>query len=237
MSGRPVNKILVAGGAGGSALSEIVALARQKGVPVQKTDRRQLDKLARGANHQGVVARAAAKEYAELEDIVRISKTKLPLVILLDGVQDPHNLGAVLRVADAAGASGVVIPVRRSAQLTAAVARASAGAHEYVPVARVTNLAQALGRLKESGFWAVGADAAAGQTLWEADLEGPLAIVIGGEGRGISRLVKERCDILVRVPMLGRVSSLNASVACALLAYEVLRRKETAARGTGFSSR
>ncbi len=218
-------------------MSEIVALARQKGIPVQKADRRQLDRLARGTNHQGVVAKAAVKDYAELEDITRVPAGRVPLLILLDGVQDPHNLGAVLRVADAAGASGVVIPKRRSAQLTAAVARSSAGAHEYVPVARVTNIAEAVLRLKKDGFWVVGADAAAGQTLWEARLDGPVAIVVGGEGKGISRLVKERCDILVRVPMLGRVSSLNASVAAALLAYEVLRRKEIAARGTGFPPR
>lgn len=207
-------------------LTTVLAKAREKGIPVQQVDRERLEWLA-GPGHQGVVAYAAAKEYVELEDLLERAKAsgEAPLIIVADSLEDPHNLGSILRTADAAGAHGVVIAKHRTVGLTSTVAKTSAGAVEYVPVARVSNLVQALGQLKEAGLWVVGADQGAEQEFTGARLTGPLAVVIGGEGAGLSRLVKERCDFLVRLPMHGRVNSLNAGVATAVLLYEVLRQR------------
>lgn len=193
---------------------------------MQKVDRQRLEKFASGTAHQGVLAFLAAKEYVEVDDILAcVSPGEVPLLIILDEISDPHNLGAILRSADAAGAHGVVIPRRRSAPLTPTVAKASAGAIEYVKVARVANLPQTIEGLKKKGLWIIGAEANGEDLYWDAKLDGPLALVIGGEGKGLGRLVKERCDSIVRLPMNGQVNSLNASVAAALLVYEVLRQR------------
>ncbi|GAB6158618.1 23S rRNA (guanosine(2251)-2'-O)-methyltransferase RlmB [Desulfotomaculum varum] len=226
-AGRPINKILAAKGTAAGPLAEILHLAREKNIPVQMVERAHLDKLNQGISHQGVIAFAAARGYVEVEDILATAHARGqdPFIVLLDEINDPHNLGAILRTVDAAGAHGVIIPQRRSVALTSAVARASAGAVEYVPVARVTNLDQTIRQLQEKGLWVVGADMAGPQVYWQAKLTGPLLLVIGGEGKGIGRLIKERCDMLVRLPMAGRVGSLNASVAAALLIYEVVRQR------------
>lgn len=210
-------------------LQEIFTTARDRKIPVQKVDRQRLEKFASGVAHQGVLVFLAAKEYVEVDDILAgISPGEAPFLIILDEISDPHNLGAILRTADAAGAHGVVIPRRRSAPLTPTVAKSSAGAIEYVQVARVANLPQTIEGLKKKGLWIVGADADGEDVFWDARLNGPLALVIGGEDKGLGRLVKERCDSLVRLPMSGRVNSLNASVATALLSYEVLRQRRRA---------
>lgn len=223
---RPVNKILIAEGPLSGALQEIFVMARRKNIPVQKVDRRRLNKIASETAHQGVVALTAAKEYVDINDILNgVRPGEVPFLIILNEIHDPHNLGAILRTADAAGVHGVIIPRRRSVPLTSAVAKSSAGAVEYVPVARVANIAQTIEFLKEKGLWVVGADADGPELFWDARLDGPLALVIGGEDKGLGRLVKERCDILVHLPMSGQVNSLNASVAAALLAYETVRQR------------
>ncbi|MFO7312003.1 MAG: 23S rRNA (guanosine(2251)-2'-O)-methyltransferase RlmB [Bacillota bacterium] len=233
LAGRPVERLLVAEGAGGASLAEIVRLAAERGIAVQYADRRRLDRLAEGQVHQGVVAIAAPKAYVPLEEILARAQAQgePPLLLLLDEVQDPHNLGSLLRSADGAGAHGVVIPKRRSAGLTMTVARTSAGAVEYVPVAQVPNLVQAIRTLKERGLWVVGADMAGEQDLWDADLTGPLAVVIGGEDKGLGRLVRESCDFLIRIPMRGRVNSLNAGVAGAVILFEIARQRRGGGRG------
>lgn len=226
-SNRSINKLLVAKGVSGGSLSEIRARAGEKRIPIQEVERTHLDTLAESTRHQGVLLFAAARDYVEVEDILAkaASLNQTPLIVLLDEVEDPHNLGAILRSADGAGAHGVIIPKRRSVGLTEAVARASAGAVEYVPVARVTNLARTIDELKEKGFWIAGTDAAGEKVFWEQDLTGPLGVVVGSEGKGISRLVKEKCDFLVRIPMAGQISSLNAGIATSLILYEVLRQR------------
>lgn len=225
-AGRPLNKILVAGEIFTRSLGGIFTLARESGVPVQRADCSYLDKLASGAVHQGVVALTAARGYVEVEDLLAgIVPGTDPFLILLDGILDPQNLGAILRVADAAGVHGLIIPRRRAVPLTLTVARVSAGAVEYVPVARVNNLVQTIGWLKEKGLWIVGADPGGPQLFWDVSLKGPLGLVIGSEGKGLGRLVKEHCDVLVRLPMAGHLESLNASIATALLAYEVVRQR------------
>lgn len=224
---RSINKLIIAKGTVGGSLSEIRAKALAKKIPVQDVERAYLDNLAEGANHQGVLAFVSAKDYVEVEDILAAAKDKgeAPLILLLDEIEDPHNLGAILRSADGAGAHGVIIPKRRSAGLTETVAKASAGAVEYVPVARVSNIAQTIEFLKKQGLWIVGTEAQGEKVYWEQDLSGPLGIVVGSEGKGIGRLIKEKCDFLVRIPMKGRISSLNAGVATSLILYEVLRQR------------
>lgn len=224
-AGRPINKIYVAKNLKPSTAAEVTALAREKRVPVQRVDKQVLDRLAAGALHQGIIAGVAPYDYADLDDILAAAGDADPLLVLLDGINDPHNLGAIIRSTDAAGAHGVIIPGRRSAAVTPVVARASAGAVEFVPVARVGNLAATIDRLKERGIWVAGADPAAEQLVWDAPLDGPLAVVVGGEDKGISRLVREKCDLLVRLPMAGKVNSLNASVAAALVLFEAARRR------------
>lgn len=225
LAGRPLNKLLVAKGIAGTYLSEIQRLARERGVPVQQVERVWLDSLVAGAAHQGVVAIAAVKGYATVEEILAAARPEEPFLILLNEVTDPRNLGAVLRTADAAGVHGVVIPRHRSCALTPAVAKAAAGAVEHVRVARVTNMARTIDYLKQQGIWVVGAESSAPHIYWDVRLTGPIALVIGGEDKGLGRLVREKCDQLVSLPMQGRVTSLNTSVAAALLAYEVLRQR------------
>lgn len=225
-SGQPVDKVLLARGLRGRVVGEILELARTWNVPVERVPRARLDSLVGMGKHQGVVAVVSAAVYAELDEVFRRANERgePPLIALLDGIEDPRNLGAILRSAEAAGVHGVILPKRRAAGLTATAAKAAAGAHFYLPVVRVPNLAAVLVELKKAGFWVAGADPEAQVSCFEADLSGPLALVIGGEA-GMHRLVRERCDLLVRIPMYGRVSSLNASVAAAVLFYEVRRQR------------
>ncbi|MDD2433035.1 MAG: 23S rRNA (guanosine(2251)-2'-O)-methyltransferase RlmB [Clostridia bacterium] len=227
-AGRPLSKILLAQGLKQSSVKEIMSLARTRQIPYQFVAREKLDALVAGNIHQGIVAEAGVKQYVEWEEIIEKARQKGedPFVVLLDGLEDPRNLGAILRTAEAVGVHGVIIPKHRSVSLTAAAARSSAGAVEYVPVARVTNLASVMDRLKEKGCWIVGTDPQAEQKYCEADLKGPLAVVLGSEGKGMGRLVKEKCDFLVSIPMLGQVNSLNVSVTGALLFYEIIRQRD-----------
>ena len=225
--GTSIDKIFLARGETDAALGHIASTARSQGVVVVEADRRKLDNMSRTHSHQGVIALAAIREYVEPEDILQIARDKgePPLIVICDELSDPHNLGAVIRTAECAGAHGVIIPKRRSAGLTAVVAKTSAGAVSHVPVARVPNLPSLLKDLKKQGVWVFGADAAGTVPLYEADLKGPAAIVIGSEGAGMGRLMSETCDFLVRIPMRGKLNSLNASAAAAILLYEAVRQR------------
>ena len=225
--GTPIDKIYIAKGETDSALGHIAAKARETGVAVVDCDRRKLDGMSVTHSHQGVIAVAAVREYAEVEDILNAAREKneAPLIVVCDELSDPHNLGAVIRTAYCAGAHGVIIPKRRSAGLTAVVAKTSAGAVSHLPVARVANLTACLKELKEAGVWVFGAAADAKQTIYQADLKGPAAIVIGSEGTGLSRLVRETCDVLLSIPMKGELNSLNASASAAILLYEAVRQR------------
>jgi len=227
-SGRPINKILLAENVGQSrAIAEIRQLSRARGIPFEVVTRQALDQASTSAAHQGVIAYAAAHEYTDLSDILAISRQKRepPFICLLDGVEDPQNFGSILRTAEAAGVHGVVIRARRAVGLTAAVARASAGAIEYISVARVTNISQTIEMLKTENVWVTGVDMTGKTDYTSVDYRPATAIVIGGEGTGLSELVRKRCDNLVAIPMRGQVSSLNASVAAALVMYEVMRQR------------
>ena len=226
-SGRGINKLLVAQGDHLGSIGEIERLAHERRIPVEYVARQRIEQAAGGHRHQGVLAYVAPVAYAELSDILEqaAARTEPPVLLLLDDLEDPHNLGALLRTADAAGIAGVLIPRRRSVPRNATVAKTSAGAIEYVPVARIGNIAQTLKELKEKGFWVAGADMAGEKDYTEADLTGPLVLVVGGEGKGLSRLTRENCDFLVSLPMVGRINSLNASVAGSLLMYESLRQR------------
>lgn len=226
-AGRPLNKLIVARGAGEGSMRAILALAREQGVPVQEVERSRLDAMTQSRAHQGVIAIAAPRQYAKPEDLLERARQRGedPLILVLDGIEDPHNLGALLRTAECAGAHGAILPERRAAALTPTAEKASAGAVEHLPVARVTNVVQTLEWLKEQGLWIAGADAAGAQLYTEANLKGPLALVIGSEGRGMTRLVREHCDYLIQVPLYGKVTSLNASVAGGILLYEVVRQR------------
>ncbi len=232
-AGQPVRKVQISRAARVvGTLAEIVREAKNRGVPVQFVDPHHLDSVSRTGTHQGVVAWLGVRPLVELDELLdRARKAQDPVVVVLDGVQDPRNLGAILRTAEAAGAVGAVIPTRRAAGLSPAVARASAGAAMHLPVAGVVNLARAVEALREAGFHVVAADPSAPRAYDEADLDPPVALVVGGEGRGIRRLVRERCDEVVQIPMRGKVESLNASVAAAILLYEVARRLRARERG------
>lgn len=226
-SGRGINKLWIASGDREGSVAEIAALAKERGIVVQYVERAKIEALAGGHRHQGVLAYVAPVPYAELEDILKAAEAKgeAPFLVLLDELEDPHNLGALLRTADATGVHGILIPKRRSVSLNATVAKTSAGAVEYVPVARIGNIAQTLKKLKEKGFWVAGADMDGKKAYYEADLTGPLVLVVGSEGKGMSRLTKEACDFIVRMPMVGRINSLNASVAGSILMYESMRQR------------
>ena len=221
-AGTPVDKIYLARGETDSALGHIASTARSRGIVVVECDRRKLDGMSRTHSHQGVIALAAVREYASVDDILNAAEEKgePPLIVVCDELSDPHNLGAVIRTAECAGAHGVIIPKRRSAGLTAVVAKTSAGAVSHVPVARVPNLPALLDELKEAGVWVFGTAADGDRLLYDADLKGPAAIVIGSEGTGMGRLVAEKCDFKVRIPMKGRLNSLNASAAAAMSGKE-----------------
>lgn len=226
-SGRAIDSLFIARGDRSAGIGRLVSLARQKGIAIKEADVRKLDHLCAGAVHQGVVAVAAAKEYAEMEDIFELAaqRGEAPFIIIADELEDPHNLGAVLRVAECAGAHGVIIPRRRSVGLTYAVGKASAGALEYVPVVRAANLASAIDELKKRGVWIYAADMD-GEPWCGQDYSGPVALVIGSEGAGVGRLVKEKADFVISLPILGKINSLNASVACGILSYEIVRQRK-----------
>ncbi|MBU5214735.1 MULTISPECIES: 23S rRNA (guanosine(2251)-2'-O)-methyltransferase RlmB [Heyndrickxia] len=225
-SNRDINKIWISEGSNKGQMQQIIKLAKESKVLVQYVPKQKIDQMVK-ENHQGVVAQVAAYQYAELDDLFKLAEQKQedPFFIILDELEDPHNLGSILRTADAAGVHGIIIPKRRAVGLTAAVAKASTGAIEHVPVARVTNLSNTIKELKERGLWIFGTDAKGSQDYRTMDGKMPLAIVIGSEGKGISRLIKESCDFLVHLPMVGHVTSLNASVAASLLIYEVYRKR------------
>lgn len=226
---RSVNKLMIANGSTEGSIKEIIAVAKEKGVNIQYWDRSKLDSIARGIRHQGVLAQVAPVQYAELEDILQVAqdRNEPPFIVLLDELEDPHNLGAILRTADAAGVHGVLIPKHRSCPLSATVAKTSAGAVEHVPVARVGNLVQTIKKLKQEGLWVAAADMD-GKDYYDTDLTGPLLLIIGSEGQGVGRLVKEQCDFVVRIPMVGKINSLNASVAGSILMYEAMKQRHKA---------
>ena len=226
-AGVAIDKIFIAKGEADSSLGHIASAAREKGIVVVDADRRKLDGMSRTHSHQGVIAQAAVRAYASVDDILSAAREggEEPLIVVCDELSDPHNLGAVIRTADAAGAHGVIIPKRRSAGLTAIVGKTSAGAVAHVPVARVPNLPALLKELKEEGIWIFGAAMDGSTPLHQADLKGPAAIVIGSEGDGMGRLVAENCDFTVSIPMFGKINSLNASAAAAVLLYEAVRQR------------
>ena len=230
-SGRSIDRILVVKELDGS-LREVIGLARDRNLQIREVERAKLDEMCmpfghggKPGNHQGIIAQVPGVEYCDISDILEVAKERdeKPFIILLDGVEDPHNLGSIIRSAECAGAHGVIIPKRRSASVTASACKASAGAVEYMKVARVSNLGGAIDRLKDEGLWIAGADMA-GTAMDKADLKGAIGLVIGSEGEGISRLIKEKCDFLVSIPMVGRIDSLNAAVAAAVLMFEKKRQ-------------
>lgn len=224
-SGRTLDTVLVAKGERVGSIGALVAKSRQCGIPVKEVDPRKLEAMC-GPHHQGIAAIAACKEYATLEEVFQLAEERgeSPFLIICDELEDPHNLGAILRTAEAAGAHGVIVPKRRSAGLTSTVYKTSAGAVEYVPVVRVANIAETLRELKKRNVWIYGMDMA-GRPYHEVDMRGAAALVVGSEGRGIGRLVREQCDVMVSLPMKGQIQSLNASVACGILMYEVARQR------------
>jgi len=223
-AGRALDRIVIARGRHGERVEEVVRLAKSRGVPVRFEDRQQVDRLAGTRDHQGIAALVAAKPAAALEDLLR-AKNARGLLVLLDGIEDPHNLGAIVRTSLAAGAQAVVIPERRAAGLTDTVERASAGALAHLPVARVKNLVRAMEEMKEAGYWLVGLDERAEKRYTEVDLKGPVGIVLGSEGEGLHELTRKRCDFLVSLPTTGPVRSLNVSVAAGVVLFEVVRQR------------
>jgi 23S rRNA (guanosine2251-2'-O)-methyltransferase len=222
---RPLDRLIVAQGAGGPRLQEIIDLARRSGVPVRFEPRATLDRLAGSSAHQGVVALGAASKYADLDTVAAAQ-----LVVVLDGVEDPHNLGAIVRTAHAAGAGAVIIPERRAANVTDVVAKAAAGALEYLPIVRVTNVNRALEDLKAKQYWIYGLDERATEAYDRVEFAAPTALVLGGEGKGLHEQVRKHCDALVRIPMAGKISSLNVSVAAGVVLFEWKRRQQPAGR-------
>ena len=225
-AGRVIDKLFILDGCQDGPVRTIVREAKKKDVILNFVTKARLDQLSETGSHQGVIAQVAAYEYSTVEDILERARQKgePPFVLLLDEIEDPHNLGAIIRTANVAGAHGVIIPKRRAAGLTATVAKASAGALNYTPVAKVTNLAKTIDELKEAGLWFVCADMA-GESMYKLNLKGAIGLVIGNEGEGVSRLVKEKCDLVASIPMRGEIDSLNASVAAGVLAYEIVRQR------------
>jgi len=225
-SGKPIDKVFILDGCQDGPIRTIVREAKKYDTIISFVTKERLDQLSETRKHQGVIAYAAAYEYADLEDIFHLasSKGEDPFIILLDGIEDPHNLGAIIRTANLAGAHGVIIPKRRAVGLTAVVAKTSAGALNYTPVIKVTNLVKTISELKEKGIWFVCADKQ-GQSMYCLDLKGPIGLVIGNEGEGVGRLVRESCDFIASIPIKGEIESLNASVAAGVLAYEIVRQR------------
>ena len=225
-AGRTIDKLFILENCQDGPIKSILREASKQDVIVQKVSRERLDQMSQTHNHQGVIAFAAAYDYATVEDILKAARDKneQPFIFMLDGIEDPHNLGAIIRTANLAGAHGVIIPKRRAVGLTSTVAKTSAGALNYTPVAKVTNLTATMEELKKEGLWFVCADMG-GDTMYKCDLKGPIGLVIGNEGEGVSRLVREHCDIVASIPMKGDIDSLNASVAAGVLAYEIVRQR------------
>lgn len=223
---REIDKIMIANGAKEGSIKKITAMAKEKSIIIQYVDRNKLDEISTSHSHQGVIANVSEYKYFELDDLIQNAKDKGedPFFIILDEITDPHNLGSIIRTADAVGAHGVIIPKRRSVHITPTVVKASAGAVEYVPVCKVTNIVNTIKTLKDHGLWIAAADMD-GQTFYEQNLTGPIGLVIGSEGFGISRLVKKNCDYIVKMPMVGNVTSLNASVAGSILLYEIFKQR------------
>jgi 23S rRNA (guanosine2251-2'-O)-methyltransferase len=226
-AGRSINRIFVAKGEREGSISQIIALAKENRILIQEIDRAKLDAMSVTFSHQGVIALTAAKDYVEVDEILASAAEsgRPPFLIILDEITDSHNLGSILRTANAAGVHGIIIPKRRAIGLTSVVSKASAGAIEYVPVARVTNIVQTIQNLKKQNIWVVGTDSSGGQSYFEKDLTGPVALVIGSEGEGMGKLVRESCDFVVNIPMMGQISSLNAAVAGAIVTYEIVRQR------------
>lgn len=227
-SGREMNKVWIAEGVKKAGVAELLQLAREAGIIVQFVPKNKVDQLTDGANHQGIAASVAAYRYADIDELFESAslRNEDPFFLILDELEDPHNLGSILRTADATGVHGVIIPKRRAVGLTSVVAKTSTGAIEHIPVVRVGNLAQTVDDLKKRGVWIAGTDAKGSADYRHMDAKLPLAVIIGSEGKGMSRLLKEKCDFLYHMPMVGKVTSLNASVAAALLMYEVLRNRQ-----------
>jgi 23S rRNA (guanosine2251-2'-O)-methyltransferase len=225
-SGKTIDKLYVLDGCKDGPVMTIIREAKKHDTIIRYTEKELLDKMSKTGHHQGVIANAAAYEYAEVQDILDAAKAKgeAPFIFVLDGIEDPHNLGAIIRTANLCGAHGVIIPKRRAVGLTATVAKTSAGALNYTPVAKVTNLSTTIEELKKEGLWFVCADMG-GDTMYKVNLKGPIGLVIGNEGEGVSRLVKEKCDFTASIPMHGNIDSLNASVAAGVLAYEIVRQR------------
>lgn len=226
-SGREIDRLFVAHGTGGGSVTAIIAKCRAKGILIKEISPQKLDYYCGGANHQGVAIMFASQEYATVDDMFALAETRgeKPFLIICDEIEDPHNLGAIIRTAEATGVHGVIIPERRSASLNATVAKAACGALEYVPVARVTNIANTIDALKERGVWVFGADMD-GDDYTKTDFDTPCALVIGNEGKGIGALTAKKCDAILSLPMLGKINSLNASVAAGILMYEVVRSRK-----------
>ena len=226
-SGRQIDKLYVRRGENKGSMLPIIAKAKERGIPVVEIDRAKLDSMSETGVHQGVIARIPPYEYKTVDDILNIAREKgePPFIVILDHLEDPHNLGRIIRTANCAGVHGVIISKHDGVTLTAAAVKASAGAASFTPVARVNNIAQTVDYLKEQGIWVTGADAAGDRSIYEADLKGAVALVVGGEDKGISRLTASKCDFLVGIPMKGDVNSLNASVAAALMIYETMKQR------------
>lgn len=223
----PIEKIIIKNGPYAKSLIPVIDLAKKNNIIIQQADGARLDKMAEGENHQGVVAMVSAYKYATVEDILKKAEDKgdSPFVIICDKITDPHNLGAIIRTANCVGAHGVIIPKHESAGVNSVVMKTSVGAVEYTPVAKVTNLANTIDELKDKGFWVTCADMD-GEMMYDIDLKGSIAIVVGSEGKGVSRLVREKCDFIASIPMYGEINSLNASVAAGVLMYEALRQRK-----------
>ena len=226
-SGLAIEKILVLHGTRASTVDAVRRLAKQKGIPVVETGADRFREITTEEHTQGVIALVSAKTYVEPEELLSIAEKKKekPFLLILDEIEDPHNLGALIRSAECAGIHGVILPKHHSATVNETVAKTSAGASAHMPVARVTNIAQTLDQLKENGLWVIGSDGDGDRSYYDVDYRGPIALVVGNEGKGIRRLVKEKCDFLVKIPLHGRIDSLNASVACALLMFEAVRMR------------
>ncbi len=226
-AGRPLDSVMVSRGERSGSIPKILADAKEKGIPVKEVDRKKLDFMCGHGNHQGVIALGACKAYSSVEDMFALAEERgeAPFIIICDEIEDPHNLGAIIRTAEAAGAHGVIVPKRRSASLSFTVSKTSAGAVEFMHVARVTNIPQIIDELKEKGLWIYCADMD-GEAFYNADLKGAVALVIGSEGKGVGRLVKEKCDVVLSMPMKGKINSLNASVAAGILMYEISKQRD-----------
>ncbi|MDD4569702.1 MAG: 23S rRNA (guanosine(2251)-2'-O)-methyltransferase RlmB [Tepidanaerobacteraceae bacterium] len=225
-SGRPINKIYLKKGERHGAILKIISMAKKSGIPIQEMDESVFSSMAKTSNHQGILAKAASKGYSSVDEILKNARDakENPFVLILNELTDPQNLGGILRTVDGLGAHGVIIPKNRACGITPTVGKVSSGAVEYVKVARVTNIARTIDELKKEGLWIIGADAD-GKDYFKVDLTGPVALVVGGEDKGLGTLVKKKCDILVRIPLRGRITSLNAAVAASILGYDILRQR------------